>query len=86
MLVDNDYQLRCNCEAFATKREQRFTDMYVCICNGINDRQVKEAVSAGPNNGPMFTRITAASQNAVDAALKFRNSLASQKRATPLLP
>jgi hypothetical protein len=79
-----------NCGVIAKHLQQRENrDSPICTYVFATELMIarsKKQFQPGPNNGPMFTRITAASQNAVDAALKFRNSLASQKRATPLLP
>ncbi len=59
--------------------------MYVCICNGVTDRQIREAADAGCDSVPEMTMRTGAGANC-GACLGLVAELIDEARARRALP
>ena len=59
--------------------------MYVCVCNGVTDRQVREAVEKGCGSVGELTMRTGAGANC-GSCLDMAAGLLEQARATRELP
>ncbi|WP_064747276.1 (2Fe-2S)-binding protein [Lysobacter antibioticus] len=59
--------------------------MYVCICNGVTDRDIRQAAEAGCRSLPELTMRTGAGANC-GSCLELAASLLDQARGTIDLP
>ena len=59
--------------------------MYVCICNGITDRQVREAAQAGCGSLPELTMRTGVGSNC-GSCLALAEAIMAEVRITRELP
>ncbi|MBX9401666.1 (2Fe-2S)-binding protein [Lysobacter sp. BMK333-48F3] len=59
--------------------------MYVCICNGVTDRDIRQAAEAGCRSLPELTMRTGAGANC-GSCLELAASLLEQARGTIDLP
>lgn len=66
-------------------RPQRPTAMYVCICNGVTDRDIRQAAEAGCRSLPELTMRTGAGANC-GSCLDMAASLLEQARGSCELP
>ena len=46
-LIDNHSRFHWNSQQAASGLSARFLPVYVCICNGVTDHQIREAASQG---------------------------------------
>ncbi len=59
--------------------------MYVCICNGVTERQVREAAQAGCGSMPELTMRTGVGANC-GSCLPLAEAIMSEVRQQRLLP
>ena len=63
--------------------------MYVCICNGVTDHQIREAAAAGCGSMTELTMRTGAGANCgscVDTAMALLANAAASRRIVQVLP